>query len=733
MRTYPGVQIGVFKDSEEREQIKVLDNMMRHVSAALAKSIFPGQMPAANPTPVPPNPGGGGTTLPAPARGDLLFAPTAGTWSRLTVGASGTALLSNGQVPVWSSLTGLLGDYLYLPGKATTQTLLQLTTETPFTIKSSVASTNPSPGTGTYLFRGISSDSVEVFSFGVDGATTINVPSTTYSVGGNPIALTLQMLDDIIGGSVFFRLRTGAVPTNVFAVTYHGATSIDMTADVTALTVDAVLGATSNFALFSKNGITQSFIDQNGAWNGTIIGGFGATFHDHLLTIVDGAGTTRVLAFNLNNHTAGSTLTLDYRSLVTRSLIWNLSGGTGGNLQFDWAGTSGSTVTLPTATTYTLAALQIASQTWTGAHNISPTANVTPLILNLPSGATANTASFSKNSVTQSFIDTNGAWNGPIVGSSSYASTFIDSTFSITDETITSKILKFQLATAQPSTTMTVDYRTTLSRSLIWQMQGTAGSNLTFFWPGISSSRTVTIPDATFTFAGTNITTLQTWTGRHLFQSLSTSTTVEINPINDDVTGLAVYGPELAFGNTPLFTVWSGGGPSTGGTLGFAVYNNSPTVGCFNFALWPSGVGTGFNLSLAPDFLTANRTATFPNASGLVVLTSVFDAASRTTDVSPVTIIPVGVSGTYLVNWYAVVETTGSAGSFVTLTVAFRDSGDVNRTETATLDLAEADKRTTAAFTINSSGAVAATYSLTFTTTGGTPAFDSHLAVTRVG
>lgn len=122
MKTYPGLQIGAFKDPEEREQIKIIDSQMRQFNAALAKSIFPGQLPAANPTPSPPSPGGG-TDLPTPVRGDMLFSAGGNVWSRLSIGAANALLYSDGTVPIWSTTPPLLANYLYLPGRVGGQTL----------------------------------------------------------------------------------------------------------------------------------------------------------------------------------------------------------------------------------------------------------------------------------------------------------------------------------------------------------------------------------------------------------------------------------------------------------------------------------------------------------------------------------------------------------------------------------------------------------------------------------
>src|SRR3990172_939910 len=101
MRTFPSIDLAVFSDPAEREQIKILADMGRQVSGALSRSIFPGQSPAANPVPSPSNPSSGGD-LPTPVQGDLIYGTAAG-WAKLPIVASGTFVSRNGTTPSWAS------------------------------------------------------------------------------------------------------------------------------------------------------------------------------------------------------------------------------------------------------------------------------------------------------------------------------------------------------------------------------------------------------------------------------------------------------------------------------------------------------------------------------------------------------------------------------------------------------------------------------------------------------
>lgn len=101
MRTYPGIRVGLFKDPKERQQVKVIDDMLRQVSGALSKSVFPGQQPPANPIPVTPPPGGGTPAVPTPTQGDLLYGLLTGTWTKLAIGTNGYLLTVVGGAPAW--------------------------------------------------------------------------------------------------------------------------------------------------------------------------------------------------------------------------------------------------------------------------------------------------------------------------------------------------------------------------------------------------------------------------------------------------------------------------------------------------------------------------------------------------------------------------------------------------------------------------------------------------------
>lgn len=104
MRTFGSINLNAFTDSGERAQIKVLADMLRQVNGGLARSIFPGTQPAANPVSPPgPTPG-----LPNPTAGDLLYGLITGTWAKLAIGASGTILTSTGGSPAWATVLSVL-------------------------------------------------------------------------------------------------------------------------------------------------------------------------------------------------------------------------------------------------------------------------------------------------------------------------------------------------------------------------------------------------------------------------------------------------------------------------------------------------------------------------------------------------------------------------------------------------------------------------------------------------
>jgi hypothetical protein len=110
MRTYPGVKLIVWP-AEQREQMKLIDDILRMLSAGTARSIFPGQTPAANPVPSGSNPTGPppNSGTPAASEGDLLVGLANGAWSKLPVGGPGAILIVGGNTPSWLSTANQLG------------------------------------------------------------------------------------------------------------------------------------------------------------------------------------------------------------------------------------------------------------------------------------------------------------------------------------------------------------------------------------------------------------------------------------------------------------------------------------------------------------------------------------------------------------------------------------------------------------------------------------------------
>jgi hypothetical protein len=106
-------------------------------------------------------------------------------------------------------------------------------------------------------------------------------------------------------------------------------------------------------------------------------------FLDNTFKIVDNTDITKTLKFDLSTSTTGADITLDYRSVTDRSLIWNLTGATGtAALTFVWAGTTvARTITFPSSASFTVAGLSIASQVFTRAFTITPTTGTAALTI----------------------------------------------------------------------------------------------------------------------------------------------------------------------------------------------------------------------------------------------------------------------------------------------------------------------------------------------------------------
>ena len=110
MRAFGNINYARVKDPVIRAVLKHLVDVTREHHGALAKAVFSGQNPAANPvpggtssTPTPPGQG-----LPSPVQGDTLYGLLVGTWAKRSIGAAGTVYSSNGSEPTWASLAGLL-------------------------------------------------------------------------------------------------------------------------------------------------------------------------------------------------------------------------------------------------------------------------------------------------------------------------------------------------------------------------------------------------------------------------------------------------------------------------------------------------------------------------------------------------------------------------------------------------------------------------------------------------
>jgi hypothetical protein len=106
MRTFPGLKLSIFTP-EQRDQLKIVDDMLRQVSGGLARSIQTGQSPAANPIPSLSNPTGpppqSGT--PVATAGDLLYGLSGGSWAKLPIGTPGHVLTALATAPAWGAVS----------------------------------------------------------------------------------------------------------------------------------------------------------------------------------------------------------------------------------------------------------------------------------------------------------------------------------------------------------------------------------------------------------------------------------------------------------------------------------------------------------------------------------------------------------------------------------------------------------------------------------------------------
>jgi len=109
MRTFPGIRLAAFRNPAERAEAQKIDIMLRQVTGGLARSLLPGQAPAANPVSSSPQPGG--SSVPTPVVGDLLFGANTAVGvacSRLGIGAAGSILNVSAGLPAWGTALSLL-------------------------------------------------------------------------------------------------------------------------------------------------------------------------------------------------------------------------------------------------------------------------------------------------------------------------------------------------------------------------------------------------------------------------------------------------------------------------------------------------------------------------------------------------------------------------------------------------------------------------------------------------
>jgi hypothetical protein len=110
MKTFAGLKIAAFP-AEQREQMKIVDDMLRTLSAGVSRSISTGQSPTAITVPSHANPTGPSPAsgTPSAEEGDLLVGLSNGSWAKLAIGAPGALLKVGVTMPEWLGPNNQLG------------------------------------------------------------------------------------------------------------------------------------------------------------------------------------------------------------------------------------------------------------------------------------------------------------------------------------------------------------------------------------------------------------------------------------------------------------------------------------------------------------------------------------------------------------------------------------------------------------------------------------------------
>jgi len=140
------------------------------------------------------------------------------------------------------NLGDALPNFLFLPGRVHGQTLVWSdTSASAFSINTNRFSTALEIARSVFDIH--TRDLVNILSVGDNGAVVINVPYSTYT-SGNPVGLTVQMLDTTTFPGTFIRFKTALA--DIFTIGYTGAVNIVPNALTTGLTLKAFSTSASN-------------------------------------------------------------------------------------------------------------------------------------------------------------------------------------------------------------------------------------------------------------------------------------------------------------------------------------------------------------------------------------------------------------------------------------------------------------------------------------------------------
>lgn len=385
-RTWTGIGASRHKDPQVRRDLEDIDRFLYEMSTSIG-NLRRGTQPIASAPPL----GSGGTLT------DYFYLPGRNGGQIAHGGSGATDYLS-----LLGNPTGTVNGWVRIP------ILTDSTSATPDTNK---------------ILQILTQDDVNIFSVQGNGATVINVPYTTYT-SGNPVALTLQMDDNTTNGNNFFLIKTNSL--EVFSVSYYGAVDIDMSAADTALQIEQ-FSATPDMTKWVASGGTTTLLGVDGS--GNLYGG-------NLVS-----STLSLMSKNAANSTTG-------RINITSTPTIQFVVDTGTHVPYQFGlGLLGS------QSTFAGAAVAINLTATTGpatspSFSISNVGGGTTTVLMKTIRAVSQSGNLfqwlqENGSTVMSFIDSNGAFNGPMVATTA---SVIDNAFSILDNLDNTKIAQFQVS-----------------------------------------------------------------------------------------------------------------------------------------------------------------------------------------------------------------------------------------------------------------------------------------------